>query len=294
MDFSLLLWRLADRRKLKRLHDAARMRRGESHCHPPGKNDPRGRPEGLPERGVMNNEGMKSAFNDIAQKYDSQRKSFIPCFEDYYGTSSVLVSRIIRYPGKILDLGAGTGLLSRYYYELFPDSAFELTDISEKMLEVARKRFYGKPNFSFNERDYVHESFQQGYDLILSGLSLHHLSEKERKGLFKKIFSALNPHGVFVNHDQYNAPSLKVNNAINDLWYEMISRSGLPEEEIEKWKQRRALDCETTVNKEMEELKETGFEEVECLYSCLKFGVVMAMKNMETGLSSGIRSRVES
>ena len=30
---------------------------------------------------------IKDRFNSVAQKYDEQRKFFIPCFDDYYQTS---------------------------------------------------------------------------------------------------------------------------------------------------------------------------------------------------------------
>lgn len=51
------------------------------------------------------------------------------------------IKRIIKYipEGKILDVGAGTGIL-----EEFLDREFYLIDISEKMIEIARKKFKEK------------------------------------------------------------------------------------------------------------------------------------------------------
>ena len=49
----------------------------------------------------------------ISQKYDEQRKKFIPCFDDFYGVSVSVASVDTENPN-ILDIGAGTGLLSAF------------------------------------------------------------------------------------------------------------------------------------------------------------------------------------
>lgn len=55
---------------------------------------------------------IEEQFNLIAKEYDSNRRRFIPCFDDYYeNTTNFLASKIVT-PKRILDLGACTGLLS--------------------------------------------------------------------------------------------------------------------------------------------------------------------------------------
>ena len=46
----------------------------------------------------------------------------------------------------MLDLGAGTGLLSYYWYEQCSSAEYMLVDIAEEMLDVSRKRFSGLHN----------------------------------------------------------------------------------------------------------------------------------------------------
>ncbi|WKL01736.1 hypothetical protein Q0F98_35615 [Paenibacillus amylolyticus] len=55
---------------------------------------------------------VKQLFDKVAQDYDVQRKQLIPCFDDFYGIALDLMESPLDSP-RILDLGAGTGLLSR-------------------------------------------------------------------------------------------------------------------------------------------------------------------------------------
>lgn len=57
-------------------------------------------------------EGVKQAFDSSAREYDHLRRQLIPCFDDFYG---MVVRQMPFDPSAnaaVLDLGAGTGLLS--------------------------------------------------------------------------------------------------------------------------------------------------------------------------------------
>ena len=129
----------------------------------------------------MNKTAITTQFNAHAANYDSQRKLFIPCLEDYYRSGIIYLSS--QKFKKILDLGAGTGLLSQYLYEFFPKAKYTLVDISDKMLSIAKGRFHHLPNFEYLFEDYSKELPKAKYDLIASGLSIHHLDEEKRYGL---------------------------------------------------------------------------------------------------------------
>ena len=84
---------------------------------------------------------VKDAFNKCATVYDQTRKKFIPCFDDFYGMALALLPDPSEEPLNVLDLGAGTGLLSAMVLARFPHSQIQLLDISDAMLAQARKRF---------------------------------------------------------------------------------------------------------------------------------------------------------
>ena len=87
-------------------------------------------------------EHIREAFNRFAQDYDSQREYIIPDMRQYYGAAVWAMES--RAQPEILDVGAGTGLLSAFLLEKFPDARLTLMDISENMLEMAKKRFAGR------------------------------------------------------------------------------------------------------------------------------------------------------
>jgi tRNA (cmo5U34)-methyltransferase len=64
-------------------------------------------------------EHIRQAFNKFAQDYDSQREYIIPEMRRYYGAAVWAMETKGSEPA-ILDVGAGTGLLSAFLLEKFP------------------------------------------------------------------------------------------------------------------------------------------------------------------------------
>lgn len=226
----------------------------------------------------MQTEEIQARFDAIAKVYDENRKRFIPCFDDYYLTTSRFLSSSIPSPKTILDLGAGTGLLSKFLYDEFPEANFSLVDVSEKMLEIAKERFDGLSNFEFSVLDYTRNLPDRKFDLIASALSIYHLEECAKKTLYRNIFERLEPGGTLVNLDQFNAESSEMETLYESYWVKSIRKSGLSELEFERWQARKALDRENTVDETKALLSDAGFRGVECTYKFMKFAVVIARK----------------
>jgi ubiquinone/menaquinone biosynthesis C-methylase UbiE len=225
----------------------------------------------------MDNEKITFRFNNAASEYDKQRKLFIPCFDDYYGIVQTFLEFNKPMVRSVLDLGAGTGLLTMYVKNIFPDATYVLVDLAEQMLEIAKKRFAGCENVRYEINDYS-ESFPEGnFDLIISALSIHHLNEFRKHSLYRNIYKKLNKNGCFINLDQFNAESGVLNEFYVKSWYEWIS-SRIGEKERESWLARRELDKENTVSQTIEMLRESGFGNVECIYQYMKFAVIVAFE----------------
>jgi tRNA (cmo5U34)-methyltransferase len=221
---------------------------------------------------------ITARFNLIAQKYDEQRRFFIPYFDDFYQTSISLISKIRNDFNSILDLGAGTGLLTKYLFEKFPNANFTLVDVSEQMLEISRQRFLNMDNFNFVISDYSKELPSRQFDLIASALSIHHLVNDSKSDLYYSIYNNLPDNGCFINLDQFNASSDLMNDYYNKWWYDYIRQSKISQKEQDLWLQRRELDRENTISESLILLKQLGFKHVECIYIYMKFGVILAIK----------------
>lgn len=221
---------------------------------------------------------IEEQFNAIAQEYDANRKKFIPCFQDFYeGTTKFILSNPAG-PKNVLDLGAGTGLLTYFWFQERPAAEYVLVDVADEMLDAARKRFHGIDSVSFQLSDYSKGLPNQDFDAIISALSIHHLEHGDKRKLFGQIYEKLPDGGLFVNYDQFCAGQEEMDRWFDSYWESQLASSGLTAHDIELWKERRKLDRECSVEEEVEMLSACRFKAVKCVYSCQKFAVITAVK----------------
>lgn len=221
---------------------------------------------------------IEEQFNRIAKEYDKNRRLFIPCFDGFYEETTRFIAANMTSPKRILDLGAGTGLLSQFWFQHFPSAEYVLVDVADEMLNVAKRRFEGVKNVEYCVIDYS-KCFPQGsFDVIMSALSIHHLEDEEKRQLFARIYEALPAGGVFVNYDQFCADSEEINRWYNTYWEGQLATSGLTDDDLALWRERKNLDRECSVEKELAMLSTCPFREVKCVYSNQKFAVLVAIK----------------
>ena len=220
---------------------------------------------------------IKNQFDQISKQYDSQRKKLIPCFDDFYGIATYFATAKSDKP-KILDLGAGTGLLSSFVSKKYPNAQFTLLDISEKMLEVAKERFAGFKNMNYAVMDYGESKIEENYDLVISALSIHHLEDNNKKKLYQNIYNILNIDGVFINADQCLPENSEYTEKFNNYWYNHVKNCNFSQDEIDGFKQRKQLDKESKLITQISWLKNVGFQVVECVYKYMQFCVIVAKK----------------
>ena len=218
-------------------------------------------------------------FNLIATDYDKDRPKFIPCFDDFYCRTTTILAKLIDKPTpRFLDLGSGTGLLTAYWLLHFPTAKYDLIDISDKMLDIAKDRFRNQTDLTFINRDYVKEFPNIKYDVVISALSLHHLEKEQKESLYSDIFSHLNNGGWFINYDQFKMNDEKLEKSVEKDWCHSIIDAGIDEQNFLLMKERRNLDRETTVEEEINLLEKQGFKDISCIFRYFKFGVIITRR----------------
>ncbi|HRY75392.1 MAG TPA: class I SAM-dependent methyltransferase [Methanoregulaceae archaeon] len=223
-------------------------------------------------------EHIRDAFNAFASEYDAQREYVIPELQDYYGAAVWAAESGHREPA-ILDIGAGTGLLSALMLQKFPEATFTLVDIAENMLDVARTRFKDRENIRYIVCDYSRSDLGGPYDIVCSALSIHHLVTEAKRQLFRRIFSSLNPGGMFVNADQADGETLYFRERNLEYWNDFLNRGPLNHaEHAEILRRRNTLDLNEKLSVQLGWLHEAGFSDVDVVYKNRTFIVTVARK----------------
>ncbi|QBG48403.1 methyltransferase domain-containing protein [Verrucomicrobia bacterium S94] len=101
-----------------------------------------------------------------------------------------------RRPKRILELGPGTGQLTRLLINRFPEVPIDAVDIAEKMIEHSRARFSRYPQINWIIGDAQNFRGSDPYPLIVSSSALHWVSNLRET--FENIFQNLEPGGIFL------------------------------------------------------------------------------------------------
>lgn len=234
-------------------------------------------PAPLPAEEAM---AIDEAFNQSVAYYDSWVQKALPCYEELFAVAVESIPFSVEQELTILDLGAGTGLFSAHVFQRYGNSHYTLMDVAEQMLEIAKERFAGSAQqFSYITGDYRTALPAAQFDLVISSLSVHHLSDSEKQNLFRELFLKLRPGGVFINVDQIKAPSEHFQELYWSSWLSKVRRSGAGEEQIQQSIRRRLeFDHDATMADQLKWLQDSGFEWVDCLYHHYFVGLFVAQK----------------
>ncbi len=215
----------------------------------------------------MLGDGLRESFDAIASRYDEHRRWIIPDFTGFY-SAAVEAAALPTEAPSILDIGAGTGLLSEMFLQAYPGAAMTLMDISERMLDVARKRFGGRERVRFIVADYRDADLGGPHDLVISALSIHHLAREEKRELYRHVFSSLRDGGIFVNADEAAGESEEIHRENLAAWDGFLLSGPLGETEARAIMDRRErLDRMEKLPVQLEWLREIGFEGVKATYT---------------------------
>lgn len=226
-------------------------------------------------------------FDRWATQYDAERRLLISPFDAYYAAAAeaaaILPGHARRTVGadggpiRVLDLGAGTGLLTAALAEALPGAAFTLLDEAEGMLAQARERFADRREGSMTTivGDLLGDMPEGPFDVIASGLAIHHLDPADQARTYAAARERLAPGGVFVNAEQLHAPAAQW---LEDHYIErelVHARAGGFSAEAEeqawiRWSIDRHVDLET----QLRWLHEAGYATVDCVFKSWRFAVV--------------------
>lgn len=222
---------------------------------------------------------IETAFNRAARSYDGLRRRLIPCFDDFYGAAMDLVAEFAPPGARILDLGAGTGLLSALVAERLPAARLVLTDLAEGMLAQARERFAGRvPPVELRVMNHLELAEEGAYDVVMSALSIHHLEDEGKRAVYAAMARAVRPGGLVLNADQVAGDTGPMEARYWSHWHDAIRKAGVADEDIAAAIERQTLDRRTPLAPQLEWLRQAGLTQVECRYKNVSFAVMAGLR----------------
>ena len=194
--------------------------------------------------------------------------------------------------GTILDLGCGDGVLASAILNEHPEARAVLVDLSEPMLDAARKRL--QPHVhrveflqaNFHESDWMRRVDPHApLDAVVSGFAIHHLPDTRKQELFREIHGLLAPEGIFLNIEHVASATRWTESKLDDYMIAAIfgkdispgkSRATVARE----YYARAGKDANVLAPLEVQcdWLRDIGFENVDCFLKMQELAVFGGQK----------------
>lgn len=201
----------------------------------------------------MTLERMNDFFAARLDGYDQHMMSEIEGAQEFYPYTASLLP--LKNGARVLDLGCGTGLELEFYFQLNSDVSVVGIDLSADMLETLQRKFADKRIELINDSYFDVPLGESHFDAAVSVESLHHFTDAQKLGLYRKLNKALTENGFFVLTD-YFAES----KALEKIYFFELER--LKSEQGLELNEFYHYDTPLTVEHEINVLKQAGFSDV--------------------------------
>ena len=142
---------------------------------------------------------------ELATGYLEGVRGSIPGAELQFAVIDRILQSWCHAPSRILDLGCGDGILGHRLLKTFPLAHGIFVDFSGPMLDAAQKKVSSLAKAKVVKADFASPQWMdvvtsyQPFDIVISGLAIHHLSHERKKALYSEIYDLLVRDGVFLN-----------------------------------------------------------------------------------------------
>ena len=215
-------------------------------------------------------------FGAMAAEYDSLIRRAVPVYDEMLERLEVYAPERAT---RILELGCGSGNLSVRLAARYPDAQLTLVDAAPEMLALAKSRVDAPQRVRTIEARFEELPLEaDGYDLVSSCISLHHVVDKA--SLFRQLRELLEPDGTLLYADQMRGRTERFH-AINWDTMEAFWKAPEPLTEAEAQSLRehaQAHDHWTPVVEQVRQLDAAGFRELDVVWRSWMWGIVSARR----------------
>lgn len=145
----------------------------------------------------VENETVMNRYNETFETWNKLATLYQDKFMDidiYNKTYDVIAKSITKKKAKILEIGCGPGIITKFLLSKRPDYDILGIDIAQNMVELAKKN---NPNARFEIMDSRRiDEIKTRFDGIVCGFCLPYLSQIDSRKLIFDCFNLLNVNGL--------------------------------------------------------------------------------------------------
>lgn len=217
---------------------------------------------------------VKEHFEEKSKTYD---KTVFDVILKYEEVITALINAIpFRADDKftVLDLGCGTGNISSRIKDKYPKASITCLDIAENMIEKTKKKLADYGDIDFVVADFLSYDYPlEEYDVVVSSLAIHHLSDEGKKELYAKVYSCLRAGGVFYNADPVLGSNADLTSLNHGVWVSWLE-SKMSQEEVDAVVDRvNRQDIPAGLMDQLSWFSDCGFVDVDVVWKYYGYAV---------------------
>ncbi|MGA8664316.1 MAG: class I SAM-dependent methyltransferase [Thermoplasmata archaeon] len=224
---------------------------------------------------------QRKEFDREASGYDRNASASMPAYTDLHRTLLGGIPYVPTRAFNVLELGVGTGTLSALLLSQFPHARVTGIDLSPRMIALARRKLKAFGHRVELVAGPLEEFEERPYDVVVSALAIHHLSDAEKWRLFRRVYRIL-PRGGYLGDADDHLPE----DPIFDQRYAQIAssmpgpaRGGSRWVNLQEvWHEHERFDHPCTLAAETAALDRAGFAHVGVPWRFFGQAVVWAYK----------------
>jgi len=147
--------------------------------------------------------GLQAEFDREASGYDRTARASMPGYSELHRTLVRGVPFLPTRSIRVLELGVGTGALTLALLTTFPHARLVGVDVSPRMISAAARRLRDYRDRVDLLAQRLEEPWEERFDVVVSALAIHHLEDREKWRLFRRIYRTLTPGGYFGDGDDH-------------------------------------------------------------------------------------------
>lgn len=116
---------------------------------------------------------------------------------------------------KVLDLGCGDGISSKFFRSIFRNCSYSGIDISGESVDIAKEQYCSLGNVTFEVYDGEHIPFEDdSFDMVFIACVMHHIKSDNHKNIISECRRVLKDQGslVIFEHNPNNPVTMKAVN----------------------------------------------------------------------------------